>query len=208
MVRFRVRIRFCKQGDLRLIGHRDLARTLERLFRRAGAGLAVSQGFHPKPRISFPSALALGTAGLNEVVDVELTETVDSRLLAARLSAHTLPGLEFRSVEVLPPTGRKARLRCTTYRLPIPARRAEELRRRAAALMASSAWPIERPGKPSSLDVRASLDDLHVHHDALEMRLRADHQPAAGPRDVLAALEAEDLLEQGAYLTRTGVELV
>ena len=37
MVRQRVRIRFAKQGDLRLIGHRDLMRTWERLFRRAGA---------------------------------------------------------------------------------------------------------------------------------------------------------------------------
>ena len=37
-VRQRVRIRFCKQGDLRLMGHRDLARLLERLFRRAGSG--------------------------------------------------------------------------------------------------------------------------------------------------------------------------
>ena len=39
-VRQRVRIRFCKQGDLRLMGHRDLARLLERLFRRAGLALA------------------------------------------------------------------------------------------------------------------------------------------------------------------------
>ncbi len=207
MVRFRVRIRFCKQGDLRFIGHRDLARTLERLFRRAGVSLATTQGFHPKPRISFPSALALGIVGLDEVVEVELGETVPSEDLLARLNAHSVPGLVFRSVEVLAPTARKARIRCSTYRLPVPARRCEDLRRRAAELMASSTWPIERPGKSAMLDLRTSIEDLRVHHDALEMRLRADLQPAAGPRHVLAALGAEDLLEQGAYLTRTGVEL-
>ena len=54
MVRQRVRIRFRKQGDLRLIGHRDLVRCLERLFRRAGLPLGMSEGFHPKPRMSFP----------------------------------------------------------------------------------------------------------------------------------------------------------
>ncbi|HBO42708.1 MAG TPA: hypothetical protein DD670_01970 [Planctomycetaceae bacterium] len=65
-VRQRVRIRFSKQGDLRLIGHRDLVRVMERLFRRAELPLGMSQGFHPKPRMSFPTALALGIGGLTK----------------------------------------------------------------------------------------------------------------------------------------------
>ena len=60
MIRQRVRIRFPKQDDLRLISHRDLMRAWERLFRRAGVALSMSEGFHPKPRMSFPSALAVG----------------------------------------------------------------------------------------------------------------------------------------------------
>ena len=74
MVRLRVRIRFSKQGDLRLIGHRDLMRCLERVFRRAGLALGFSQGFHPKPRMTFPLALAVGIEGLDEVMEVELAE--------------------------------------------------------------------------------------------------------------------------------------
>ncbi len=74
MVRLRVRIRFSKQGDLRLIGHRDLMRCLERVFRRAQLALGFSQGFHPKPRMTFPSALAVGIEGLDEVMEVELAD--------------------------------------------------------------------------------------------------------------------------------------
>ena len=75
VVRLRVRIRFSKQGDLRFIGHRDLMRCFERLFRRAGLALSFSQGFHPKPRMTFPLALAVGIEGIDEVMEVELAET-------------------------------------------------------------------------------------------------------------------------------------
>jgi len=93
MVRQRVRMRFCKQGDLRLIGHRDLMRCLERLFRRAGLPLAMSQGFHPKPRMTFPSALALGIEGVDEVLELELTESPPAEELLQRLTPHAPPGL-------------------------------------------------------------------------------------------------------------------
>ena len=92
MVRQRVRMRFCKQGDLRLIGHRDLMRCLERLFRRAGLPLAMSQGFHPKPRMTFPSALALGIEGVDEVLELELTESPPAEELLQRLTPHAPPG--------------------------------------------------------------------------------------------------------------------
>ena len=59
-IRDRYRIRFGKTGLLRWIGHHDLQRLWERLLRRADLRLSMSQGFHPKPRINFPSALALG----------------------------------------------------------------------------------------------------------------------------------------------------
>ena len=85
MVRQRVRIRFRKQGDLRFVGHRDLVRSLERLFRRAGLALGMSQGFHPKPKMSFPSALAVGIEGLDEVMELELAEPQSAEELLSRL---------------------------------------------------------------------------------------------------------------------------
>ena len=92
MERHRVRIRFCKQGDLRLIGHRDLARVWERVFRRAGVAVRMSEGFHPKPRLSFPSALAMGVIGLDEVLDAELTEAHRPDDLLAALAPRVVEG--------------------------------------------------------------------------------------------------------------------
>src|SRR5687768_9350816 len=100
-IRQRIRIRFRKEGDLRLISHRDLLRTLERLFRRAELPLGMSEGFHPKPRMSFPSALAVGIAGADEVMELELSQERTAEELLAVLTPHLPPGLAINSLEVM-----------------------------------------------------------------------------------------------------------
>src|ERR1051326_7207454 len=47
----KVRLRFAKRGDVRLVSHHDLMRCLERALRRACIPMALSQGFNPRPKI-------------------------------------------------------------------------------------------------------------------------------------------------------------
>jgi radical SAM-linked protein len=208
MVRQRVRIRFSKKGDLRLIGHRDLVRSMERLFRRAGLTLARSEGFHPKPRMSFPSALAVGLEGLDEVMELELAEPATAEALRERLAPHAMPGLEFLTIEVLPSRTRKAQLQSSTYEVPLPAPRRQSAADRMARLMAAPSFPIRRPHRQNPVDLRQALEELSLQEGVLRMRLRAARDGSAGPRDVLAALELSDLEQEGLTVTRTRVELV
>jgi len=207
MVRQRVRIRFRKQGDLRLIGHRDLARTLERLFRRAGLRLATSEGFHPKPKMSFPSALAVGIAGVDEVMELELAEPSSADELLGRLALHAPEGLTFRSVQLLPPGSRKAQLHSAAFGVPIPEDRRVEAAARVAELLASPSVPIGRRGRAEPIDLRRFVEGLELRGGVLEIRLRASREASAGPRDVLAALGLAELEQQGTRITRTKVEL-
>lgn len=200
-------MRFCKQGDLRLIGHRDLVRCLERLFRRAGLPLAMSQGFHPKPRMTFPSALALGIEGTDEVLELELTEFRTAEELLERLSPHAPPGLVLKSVEVLPEGAKKAQVRSASYQVPIPAECRDGLPERIRHLMAGSSCPVPRPNRGTSVDVRPSLEELSLREGGLWMRLRVDCRGGAGPRDVLSALGLSELELRGIRLTRTAVEI-
>lgn len=207
MVRQRARIRFGKQGDLRLVGHRDLARSLERLFRRAGLRLQMSEGFHPKPRISFPSALALGIEGRSEVMELELAEPVSADELLERLSAHAIPGLKFYRVEILAPGAKKARVRTAAYEATIPAERRADLNDQIRRVWGSVSCPVHRGEGDSAVDVRQFLEQLTLEEGVLRMRLRVTPQRSAGPRDVLAALALDDLEQQGWFLTRSEVEL-
>jgi radical SAM-linked protein len=203
----RYRIRFAKQADLRLIGHHDLVTAMERLFRRVGLVLAMTQGFHPRPKMSFPLSLALGIAGADEVFELELVESPDPADLLAQLRASAPPGLEFLSAETLDRQAGKARVESVTYELPLPHARREPVEARAAELMRQTAFPIHRDGRQEPIDLMATLTDLAVEADVLRMRMRVVNQAAARPQDVIEALGLADLLDEGRFLTRTEVRL-
>jgi len=206
-VRQRVRFRFSKEGDLRLISHRDLLRTWERLLRRAALCLSMTEGFHPKPRMSFPAALALGVAGIDEVVEVEFARPYTVDELRAATAVHLPPGMTLHAIDVLPPGAAKAQVRSITLEIPVPAPRREAVLRRIEALLAAESYAIERPGRPEPIDLRPSLERLELADGVLRARLRVSRQADPRPRELLAALDLADLEEQGLYLTRTAVEI-
>ena len=73
----RLRVWFGKQGNMALVSHLDLIRLFDRVVRRAGLPIAFTGGFHPMPRISVATALALGATSSGEIADFELTVPVD-----------------------------------------------------------------------------------------------------------------------------------
>src|SRR3954451_17507900 len=122
MDRYKLRIRFAKQGDLRLVSHRDLMRTLERALRRAELPFSTTEGFNPKPRMSFPLPLGLGIEGRDELLELELREPVPPDEVRRRLAEHAPPGFAVRSVEPLA-LGDRARVDAVRYEVPIPPER-------------------------------------------------------------------------------------
>jgi len=98
MVRDKVRIRFRKQGDLRLVSHHDLMRCFERMLRRAELPYHATEGFNPKPRLVFALSLALGIVGCDEVAELELDAELSETEIHDRLARQAPAGLEILSV--------------------------------------------------------------------------------------------------------------
>ncbi|MBN3939756.1 TIGR03960 family B12-binding radical SAM protein [Nostoc sp. NMS9] len=86
----RLRVWFGKQGNMALISHLDLIRLFDRVVRRAGLPIAFTGGFHPMPRISLATALALGATSSGEIADFELTVPVEVDTFREKL-AHEMP---------------------------------------------------------------------------------------------------------------------
>ncbi|HEY7133749.1 MAG TPA: TIGR03936 family radical SAM-associated protein [Acidimicrobiia bacterium] len=91
---FPVRLRFTKRGKVRFISHRDVARAFERAFRIVALPLAFTQGFSPRPKVSFGLALSVGYESEAEYLDVELTHEIDVIALPASLSAALPEGID------------------------------------------------------------------------------------------------------------------
>ncbi|MET0920616.1 MAG: TIGR03936 family radical SAM-associated protein [Acidimicrobiia bacterium] len=89
-----VRLRFTKRGKVRFIGHRDVARAFDRAFRIEQLPLAFTEGFSPRPKVSFGLALSVGHESEAEYLDFELDEIVDPDELVGPLSAALPEGID------------------------------------------------------------------------------------------------------------------
>jgi radical SAM-linked protein len=201
----RMRIRFAKGGDLRLASHRDLVRAIERQFRRAEVPVRMSEGFHPKPRMMFPSALGLGIVGRDEVLEVDLDRAWEPAELVDRLAQHAPPGLTMLSAEVVPPGTKKAAVSRLHYELPIPAERLAAVQAAVERTKAAESLSARREGRETPIDLRATLEELAVVEGVLRLTLRAMRTAQARPKDILEILECADL--EFAGLVRCRVEL-
>ena len=66
---------------------------IERAFRRAGAPLAFSRGFHPHAQVKAQSALPLGVESLVETLEVKLTRAMDPDRLSEEVNPVLPAGL-------------------------------------------------------------------------------------------------------------------
>lgn len=211
----KVRLRFGKGFDLRLLSHKDLMRAFERLFRRADVAVAYSQGFNPHPKIVFALSLPLGVIGREEVVEVELKRAYPLDELRQRVSRQAPPGLTFHDLCVLPPKA-SAHIADLIYRLPLPADALPTLRANIPELLARTEVVVRRDKAPGQrVDLRPSIVDLRLveltgsaWHSALELELRPAPAGTARPEEVYALLGLPDLLERGGVLERSRLRLV
>lgn len=207
MVKTRLRIRFSKGGDLRWIGHRDLARVWERMLRRAELQLAFSEGFHPKPRISFPSALALGVEALEEVVELEVVGQFQLSDIESRVRAEMPSGMQMLSIESLDGGLGKAKVLGASYRVQVPAEKLPQLASRIENCLAEGRIEVQREKRIVSCSLSDPQFELRMEGEYLIFSLPHVAEGSLRPSEVLEHLGLSDLLQSGAVLQRTQVHL-
>jgi radical SAM-linked protein len=205
MAASKFRIRFRKAGDLRFLSHHDLMRAFERMLRRAQLPFRSTEGFHPKPKMAFASALALGIVGLQEVIEIEFEEELAAEDVHARLSDKTLPGLtilQVRRIELR----RKAMVTRAGYRIGLMTD--DDLPHRAQNLLAQSEiWMQRDKPQPRRVDIRPYLQRLAVEDAGLLMEFTVTPNGTARPEEILRLLGLEKLLHNGGVLERVLLEI-
>lgn len=101
----RILFRFTKGEPVRFVGHLDLMRVVERAIRRSRFPIAYSQGFNPRPRMAFASALTLGATSSWELCQLDLAEDLDEARLersVEALKAQLPPGITIEEIWSVP----------------------------------------------------------------------------------------------------------
>ncbi len=170
-------MRYAKLGKVRFISHRDTARVWERALRRAGVPVASSEGFTPRPRLSFGLALPTGAESVAEYLDLELVEGADPADLepfAERLSDVLPGGFTALLTATLEPGAGSVQdvVTSVTWELsPAAGAEGSGVGRAADRLLSAEALPLERERKGGRRvdDVRPLIVSLTTSVDGVTM---------------------------------------
>ena len=168
----RIRFRFSKVGKVRFTSQRDVARMWERALRKARLPLAYTEGFSPRPQLSFGFALPTCAESIAEYLDVALdpgrpeTASVDVDALPSQLTPLLPEGITVNESAVVDPKIGSLQQQVTScsWVMNFTGVTREALAERTAALLEASVVPIrrERKGREADDDLRPSVLALSV----------------------------------------------
>lgn len=189
----KVRFRFSKLGKVRFTSHRDLARMWERAFRRVALPLAYTQGFSPRPKVSFGLALPTGAESVAEYLDVELAAgtTAEVAGLPGRLTPALPVGVDVLAVAAVEGGTSSLQHEVTSCSWVVETTGLDpaQLQASVAAALAAESLVIsrERKGQRSEQDVRPGILACEVDGTTLVADL-ATQPRALRPSELLVAL--------------------
>jgi radical SAM-linked protein len=185
----RVRITFSKLDSMRFIGHLDLAKTWERVLRRARVPLVYSQGFNPQPKMQLASALSLGISSECELLDIWVNQEISLDEFCEQLNAVSPAGLHALQAVHVPLKGPALQtvLNSAEYHISTVEIDAATLRQRISDLLATE--QIERVRRGKTYDLRPLLLDMEPREgSAFWVHLSLGQRGTGRPDEVLAAL--------------------
>jgi radical SAM-linked protein len=185
-----VRIKYNKLGKIRFIGHRDVARAMERAFRVVQLPLAFTEGFSPHPKVSFGLALSTGHESEAEYLDLVLAEDVDIDMLPPTISEALPTGIAVVGAERLVDRAPALQEAVTVVNWRVEIAPAADARERIAAGLEASALETtrRRKGREVREDVRPVIRSVAVQDDTtVDMELNTQPR-SAKPGEVLAAI--------------------
>lgn len=215
----RLRMAYAKMDDAKYIAHLDLMRVFERALRRAEIPVAYTEGFNPRPKISFGFALAVGVEGEAEYVDVEIRGEPDIEEVLGGLQKQLPPGIRLLRGQLLTAGAKPlmAVLNRAAYRLRLPLTepvQQERLREAVDHWLGREQVMYSRFTKkgPADKDIRpwvkSLAGEIRDGEIIFDMEIELGNAGSVRPEEVIAGLKELENLPldlDGLGMRRTGV---
>lgn len=185
----RTRITFTKRGPAKYLSHLELVRSFVRAFKRAGVNLVYSKGFHPMPKISFASALPVGTESLHETMEIQWIDSGSGRPLMEMIAEQLPSGLEIKGIEDMAQDTGSLKIRESHYDISFDGIRIskEDLKE----FLESDAFPLVKKGKKGErrIDGRSQVKSAFFSTPStLRLILKHREGPALKPAELLRGI--------------------
>jgi radical SAM family uncharacterized protein/radical SAM-linked protein len=106
---------YSKRDQAKYLGHLEMVNVFFRALKRAEIPVLFSQGFHPKPKISFDDPLPVGIESRQEHFKLSVPGFVHPEAITQRLNAHLPDGLVINSCQLAPQKSVRQAPKANTY---------------------------------------------------------------------------------------------
>mgnify|MGYP005851645137 CR=1 FL=1 len=192
----RILLTLTKGERVKYLSHRDYIRAFEMALRRSRLPIAYSEGFNPRPRLSFGLAIGVGVTSEDEKIAIDLIDSLPLPEIAERLNAALPPDIRVTEAREIP-EGTKSpisALNASRFRITVCCE-GSEAESAITALLDSEQVKItrKRERETKTVDIRPSIRAAASTPCSggwadIEVVLRLGETGGAGPQDFLQAL--------------------
>ena len=183
---------FSKTGSARFLSHLELVNAVTRALRRSNIAIKYTEGFHPKPKLSFYEALPVGLQSLQETMVITVHVSQDATEILDVLQPLMCDGITLLSVQ--PVQGKKDKndptAQKTTYRIRLKdgffdQKDLKSFENSDDILMTR----VNKKGKSKTINLKAFVTELIlVSPEHITLTLRSYDQTTLRPMDILRAV--------------------
>ncbi len=150
-----IRFQFTKGSEVRFLSHLDVLRAFERAVRRAGLPMAYSEGFSPRPIVSYSFPLPVGALSEAEYADYRLVEDWDPAFFLEHFNRYLPPGFQVVQAERLPEgsPALMSEINAALWKVTLPGVSPEDVEGRWQSLKAQDSFVVERQTKRGNRQV-------------------------------------------------------
>lgn len=189
-----LRLRYTKNESVRFLSHRNVVDIFDRAFKAAKVPLSLSEGYKPRPRVSYGPPLPLAAIGENELMDLQVHG--EEPLNVEKIQTYLPEGLKIIGVQEFPGKTKAITSQITaadwqiTPLLPMDdadlAKRVEEFLAKDSVVVS-----VEKKQKMVEIEIRDRVIDLSSGEGRIDVRVSMAEGKACRPSDVVAALFPE-----------------
>ena len=197
-------LNYSKLEQAKYYGHLELVNIFMRALKRAGIPVKFSEGFHPKPKVSFKDSLPIGMESRCEKITLTVPVGSSSRDIVDRLNANLPDGLRMHDPEDTPVSLDTKGPPSSTYLVWLQEGSFSETE--LATFITKTAVTLERQnrkGKLKKIDLKAMVFSIElIDSRQLQMNLSAEPGKTLRPADVLRQIfsVSEEQIKQARIL--------
>lgn len=194
---YRVLLSLKKDASIKYISHLDLVKAFEYALRRAKTPVAYSEGFNPRPKMSFGGAVGVGVSSDDERFIIELVEPVDASEIMNNLNANLPPGLQVLFAENVPdgvksPIGK---LNASDFEITVSTSDMSAVKELIGSILQSEEYRVTRvkANESKEVDIRPYVIDIKVIDNAdgsavINASFKSTNSGGGRPQDIIHAL--------------------